>query len=198
MHRKTPPHRLGALIDGIFAIVMTILVLDIKVPHDMSVFYNITMEHFITGQLGDIAIYMTAFITVGYIWMIHHEEAHFIRFTDRRHVWINMLILMFVALIPFSSALQNRFPRERDAAFFLAGNILIIGVLKYYDWCYATKARRLVDDALAEDDIISEKKRLVILPLTALAAIAMAFVNPVLSAFVLLLAPICSILIGIK
>lgn len=66
-HDKALPHRLSALIDGIFAIVMTILVLDIKAPREMSGYTQINMNQFLTGYFQDIIVYMIAFITLGYL-----------------------------------------------------------------------------------------------------------------------------------
>lgn len=184
------PHRISALIDGVFAIVMTILVLDIKVPHEMGVFKTVNIEQFLTGYFQDILVYMVVFITLGYIWFMHHNQAHFIQHTDRGHVWINIVTLMFIALIPFSSSLVNKFPEDSVAEIFLCANVLIVGVLNYWNWAYATKGHRLVNETITHSYIKGEKRRLLIFPLVSLSAIAIALIYPLISLYVLLIAPI--------
>jgi len=190
MHFKLMPHRIGALIDGIFAIVMTILVLDIKVPHEIGMLTNFELEQFLSGQFQDIIIYMTVFILLGQIWVSLHNRAHYIRYTDTIHVWLNIIFLMFVALLPFSSALVNKFSGDSVASVFLAGNVLFIGVFGEWSWIYATHNRRLVDDTLSDAQIAAEKRRAVVLPIVSLTAMVVAFIQPHVSSYVLLIAPV--------
>lgn len=189
-HDKTLPHRISALIDGIFAIVMTILVLDIKVPHEMNIYRQVHIEHFLTGHFQDIIVYMIVFITLGYLWYVHHNQFHYIQHTDRNHLWISILTLMFIALIPFSSSLVNKFPDDSVAECFLAGNMFIVGLLNYAGWAYATKRNRLVGENISRSAIMAEKKRLLIFMLVSVAAVAMSFIHPVYAFYFLLLAPI--------
>ncbi|MFA6320288.1 MAG: TMEM175 family protein [Candidatus Omnitrophota bacterium] len=187
---KIPFHRLGALIDGVFAIVMTILVLDIKVPHDMAVFKSLSLEHFLTGQFQDIVIYMVVFMVLAYLWIINHSESHFIKFTDYVHLWLTILCLMFVALLPFSSALVNKYPQDEIAELFLAGNVLIIGIFNYISWAYIIKRPALLESTLTEKQTATEKKKLLIMPLVAVMAMAVALIYPLGSSYTLLLAPV--------
>ncbi|MCU0651947.1 MAG: TMEM175 family protein [Candidatus Omnitrophica bacterium] len=198
MHFKLMPQRIGALIDGIFAIVMTILVLDIKVPHETSMLTNFELEQFLSGQFQDIIVYMTVFILLGHIWVNLHNRAHYIRYTDTIHVWLNIFFLMFVALLPFSSALVNKFAGDSVASVFLAGNVFLIGVFGEWSWIYATHNRRLVDDALSDAEIAVEKRRAVVLPVVSLCAMVIAFIWPLASSYVLLIAPIIISLIRKK
>jgi uncharacterized membrane protein len=169
---------------------MTILVLDIKVPHEMGGFKQVNIEQFLTGYFQDIIVYMIVFITLGYLWYVHHNQSHYIQHTDRNHLWINILTLMFIALIPFSSSLVNKFPEDNIAECFLAGNMFIVGLLNYASWAYATDKSRLVGDNISRSAIISEKKRLLIFLLVSITAIMASFIYPVYAFYVLLLAPI--------
>ncbi|MFA5143588.1 MAG: TMEM175 family protein [Candidatus Omnitrophota bacterium] len=190
MQDKTLPHRISALIDGVFAIVMTILVLDIKLPHDIYAYSQFNIDQFLTGYFQDIIIYMIVFIILGYLWYIHHNQARFIQHTDRNHLWINILTLMFIALLPFSSSLVNRFPGTSVAEIFLAANLFIVGIFNYLNWAYATKLHHLVDENLSNSYIKAEKTRLLIFPLVSLIAMAIALVYPLFSMYALLIAPI--------
>lgn len=191
-------HRLGALIDGVFAIVMTLLVLDIKVPHEIGTFKHLNLQEFLTGQFQDIIIYMVVFIVLAYLWIINHTEAHFIKFTDYAHLWITVLYLMFVALLPFSSALVNRFPEDTISELFLAGNVFIIGVLNYASWSYITKRPVLVESSLTARQANTEKKKLIIMPVVAAIAMAVAVIRPIASSYTLLIAPIAMLFMELR
>lgn len=186
---KTPFHRLGALIDGVFAIVMTILVLDIKAPQDINLFKSFSLQTFLTGHFQDIVIYMVVFIVLSYLWIIHHSEAHFIKFTNYTHLWLTFFYLMFIALVPFSSALVNKFPKHESAGIFLSGNMFMIGILNYMSWAYVAKHRSLLEPTLTEAQIIREKKKLIVMPVVAALAMVSTLVYPLASSYILLLAP---------
>lgn len=189
MKNTVAAHRLGSLIDGIFAIVMTILVLDIKVPQDPAVFRTINLRQFIDGEFQDIIIYMIVFVLLGHVWVMHHNRYHHIRHTNVTHIWLNIFLLMFIGLLPFSAALVNKFPHSQEVAMFLAANMFMIGLFSEASWLYAIKKRRLIDDAMSEKDIILEKRRAFIVPIVSLLAIAIAFFWPVVSSYFLLTIP---------
>jgi uncharacterized membrane protein len=99
-------------------------------------------------------------------------------------------MLMFIALVPFSSSLVNKFPADSVAEAFMAWNMLMIGIFNYANWAYATHGRHLVAEDTSDEFIRSEKRKLLIFPLVALLALAVAFVKPLFASYVFLLAPI--------
>jgi len=120
---KTPynPHmeksRLEAFSDGVFAIVITLLILDIRFP---EVEYSQFTETLIS-VLPRILAYVMSFIIIGLYWVIHHNSMHAIKKTDRGFLWLNILLLLFVSFIPFPTSLLGRYP-------FQAGPIIIYGL----------------------------------------------------------------------
>ena len=97
--------RIEALSDGVFAVAMTLLIIDIRVP-DLSSdpgFGRLARDvlslwpHFVT--------YAVSFLIVGLYWVSHHLLFDLIRRTDRGLMWINLFFLLFVVVIPFSTAL---------------------------------------------------------------------------------------------
>jgi uncharacterized membrane protein len=182
-------NRLEALTDGIFAIVMTILVLDIKLPHDINLFKKVNLEQFLTGYFQDVIVYMIVFITLACIWFIHHTHTHLIQHTDRNHLWINIILLMFVALVPFSSSLVNKFPMEWLAGAVLSVNMFIVGLLAYASWAYAAKDKRLLDGGVTASYIAMEKRRLLLFPVISSLSLIFAFIYPHLCYYIFLLAP---------
>jgi uncharacterized membrane protein len=187
---KFPPNRLEALTDGIFAIVMTILVLDIKTPNDMNLLKVVNVRQFLYGHFQDVLVYMIVFIALAYIWFINHIHMHHIKHTDRNHLWINMILLMFVGLVPFSSSLVNKFPGDLLADTILGANMFAIGLMTYANWAYATKHKRLVDEDLSPSYVKSEKRRLLLFPIVVSVSMVIALVYPHISYYVLLAAPL--------
>lgn len=193
---KMPPHRISALVDSVFAIVMTILVLEIKLPRDTTTYRDFSIQSFLTGYYQDILLYMVVFVTLGYLWHLHHDQSSYIARTDRNYLWISIITLMFVALIPFSSSVVNRFADDWLAEVFLATNMLLVGMCNYMNWAYATKSHRLVNEDVPGPLIKAEKMRLMIFPVVSAIAILASFVYPVCASYVLLLAPILGFFIN--
>ena len=181
--------RLEALTDGIFAIVMTIPVLDLKAPRDIDVLKNISREQFLTGYFQDFIVYMIVFISLACIWYLHHSHTQTVRHTDRAHLWINALLLMFVALVPFSISLASKFPLEWLAGFILAANMCIISALAYGSWAYVSGKDNLIDENVSIAYIREEKKKLSVFIILSVLAMAISLVWPYLSYYVFLAAP---------
>ncbi len=109
--------RLEAFSDGVFAIVITLLILDIRFPEvDYSQFTATLIS-----VLPRILAYVLSFIIIGLYWVVHHNSMHAIKKTDRGFLWLNILLLLFVSFIPFPTSLVGRYP-------FQAGPIMIYGV----------------------------------------------------------------------
>jgi len=97
--------RIEALADGIFAVAMTLLVLDIKSPTNEKfetatdlVSYLVTLEH-------SFAMYAISFFVLAIFWIAHHLLFHFVRHADRRLLWHNIAFLLLVTFVPFSTDL---------------------------------------------------------------------------------------------
>jgi len=109
--------RLEAFSDGVFAIVITLLILDIRFPDvDYSQFGRT-----LVSLLPRILAYVMSFIIIGVYWVTHHNSMHAIKKTDRSFLWLNILLLLFISFIPFPTSLLGRYP-------FQAGPIIIYGL----------------------------------------------------------------------
>ena len=98
--------RLEAFSDGVFAIVITLLILDIRFP---DVAYSQFMTTLVS-LLPRILAYVMSFIIIGLYWVVHHTSMHAIRKTNRVFLWLNILLLLFVSFIPFPTSLLGRYP----------------------------------------------------------------------------------------
>src|SRR5580658_7508196 len=103
-HQSSATARTEAFSDGVFAIVITLLILEIKVPPAGSIpAGEIARE--LPRRLWELhsafLAYVLSFFIVGTFWVAHHNIFKLIRRTDRMFMWINMVLLMCVVFVPF-------------------------------------------------------------------------------------------------
>ena len=181
-------HRIEALADGIFAIAMTLMVLNLALPEAGK--GAAELHSLLIGQLDKFLGYAVSFVLLAVFWIRHHEQSHFVKRTDRKHLWINIIFLMFVALVPFSTSLVGDYPDEPVAEVFFGCNIFILGALLLCNWAYATEHHRLVDPNLDPRLVALGKRRGVVTPLVAISAMGLSFINPDISAYAYLFIPV--------
>jgi uncharacterized membrane protein len=153
--------RLAALSDGLFAVAMTLLVLDLKVP----VAQGIESDQALLGALWQLAprlvVYLMSFLTLGIFWVGQQAQlSHFAR-SDRHLTWIHLVFLFSVSLMPFSTSLMAEFITLRTALLLYWLNILALGAVLYGSWRYAMRAG-LVEAGLAALIERSVERRIVI------------------------------------
>jgi uncharacterized membrane protein len=139
--------RMEALTDGIFAIVMTLLVLDLKVPE----LARDATQGELLARLHELRPFFFSFtltfILAAAFWFFHHVLFHFIRHVTRPLVWLNVFFLLFVSLLPFSTAFMGRYIHQKVAVMFYFGNLLILALLLKVQWIYAERAGLIATDA---------------------------------------------------
>jgi uncharacterized membrane protein len=172
-------NRLETFSDGVFAIAITLLVLEIKVPQGVSL--GIGLLHLWPSYLA----YVISFIVIGAIWINHHAMFDWIVCADQKLLILNTLHLMFIAFLPFPTAvLAEAFhghAGQHVAAAFYAGTLTVIGVCVTAIWWYAASHRELLNDAISSEQVKSMGKRFLIGPTGYGLATILAFVNPWLS-----------------
>jgi len=189
---KMKVERITTLADGIFAIAMTLLAVTIDLPKKSKELSAEGLHKFLFEQSQEIFNYALSFILLSLFWIIHHRQFHYITHTDKRHLWINILIFMSITLVPFSTSMAGDFPGDWMAQAYFHLNMLIMGILFYLNWSYATKNKHLVEASLEESEIILEKKQLLITPSVAFLALLVSFMQPRISIYLYLLIPVIS------
>jgi len=96
------------------------------------------------GQVPALFHYFLAFFILASFWIAHHAQVDRLRHIDRTFLWINIAMLMFVALVPFSVSLIGDYPGETFAAVIFEANLLAIGLIFAAQWRYAAHDNRLV------------------------------------------------------
>jgi uncharacterized membrane protein len=135
--------RLEALIDGVFAIAMTILVLSIEVPENKGNLSGVMLHKAVLDQSSQIIAYVISFLLLALFWTIHHKQFSVLVKTNHTHIWINIFMLIFICLIPYTTSLKGNFPNDWISNLYFNVNVLIISIIFLINWLYATKKNRL-------------------------------------------------------
>jgi uncharacterized membrane protein len=138
--------RIGALSDGLFAIALTIIVLEIRVPA-LDEHTNQALLASL-GQLGPrFTTYLLSFLTLGVFWSAQHAQLNYVARADRYLASLSLLYLSAVALIPFSTSLLAEYFDLQVAFLVYWVNLLLLGIALYAVWAYASRAGLLTPAA---------------------------------------------------
>jgi uncharacterized membrane protein len=209
--------RLEALSDGIFAVAMTLMVTELRVPdlpHDAA---NVVVvpaliklmckhqksaqtclakrltsgcgEGTSSGLLPKFANYAVSFVSAGVFWVGHHNMYHAIRRTDRTLLWLNIFFFLFVSLLPFSTSVLNAFPMTQVAPLLFGTNLILIGWMMYIQWVYASWQRGMLAEHVNKEYRDAVRSRFLAYPVIATITMLICFwsIEISLSIYVLLL-----------
>lgn len=166
--------RIETLVDGVFAIVLTLLVFDIKAPQAAT---DAELIRQLLALAPKFFTYVLSFVILGLFWFGHQMVSRYIRRVDRIHIWFNLLFLMCVAFIPFSAALLGENGQQRSAAIVYGVNLLATGLTRYLHWRYVTSNHRLVSNDLDKRLIRAVRRTFLIVPVVYTIAIGVAFLS---------------------
>lgn len=145
--------RLAALSDGIFAVAMTLLVLDLKSPALEVVHSDQDLWRALVAISPRVLVYMLSFMTLGIFWIGQQTQLNHLERSDRSLTWIHLAFLFAVTLTPFSTTLLAEFLAYRLALVTYWLNILMLGVSLYFTWQCA------LDNHLVREDMPPEAPR---------------------------------------
>ena len=141
--------RLEALSDGIFAFAMTLLVIGLNLPDKTTLVQsNAFALQYILALYSDFFHYVLAFLILGAFWLSQHQQFHSVRVPDKIFIWINLVTLMFVALLPFSTSFSGDFTHASVGAMVFEANLFAIGMGMTCQWWYATNYNHLTESTL--------------------------------------------------
>ncbi|OGT52499.1 MAG: hypothetical protein A3E84_03215 [Gammaproteobacteria bacterium RIFCSPHIGHO2_12_FULL_42_13] len=129
--------RIEALTDGIFAIAMTILILNVSIPHHTA--SSVLMENLQGNILQKLFIFAGSFVILGTHWIGTDFQHGFLARVNRAYLWINILFLMFICVIPFSASLLASYSHTSIGISFYAINLVFVGIAQLLMWWYANK-----------------------------------------------------------
>jgi uncharacterized membrane protein len=179
------------LTDAIFAVAMTILILEIKIPEGLSA---VGLPHyFLDTLIPNLLFYCISFIILGIFWIGSHFHHHFIKETDRMSSWLNIFFLMTICVIPLSAKFISEYRHEKLSIIFYAVNLILTSLCNYLMIVYAW--RRNYIKPLYTTLHFNDAKRRILLPVYIYAAIIpVAFISTTLAKYLFLLPVILHLL----
>ncbi|MBP0021477.1 MAG: DUF1211 domain-containing protein [Cyanobacteria bacterium SBLK] len=171
-----PLHRLELLSDLIFAIAMTIMVLTFDFPPE-----NLNRQgllNFLAAQLPSLGIYLTSFVLVAFYWVSHLEQFKHYQKTDSVHIWLQLFSLLFIVLVPYINDILSYYPNDYIIQVIYSLVIFFVGILSFFNWCYATRDRKLVSETISDAEIANISRQSLIEPFIMLLAIAVGWIHP--------------------
>jgi uncharacterized membrane protein len=169
--------RLESLSDGIFATVMTVLVLSLSIPTIFNA-NNPEVTSYVLGLGPTVLSYVMSFLILAVFWVRHHNIFHFISRVDNSLIWLNMLFLLSIGFVPFSTDLIGRFWNTEIATVIYGSNLIACGLCIEGIWLRMVAGKLMTVDGLDERLTARVNRRLLGGPVLYSLAIVVSFVFP--------------------
>ncbi len=170
--------------DAVFAIAITLLVLDIKIPEIPDDRVAADLPGSVAAVGPNILAYFISFMIISTFWVVHHSTFAYIRRYDHRLLWLNLYLLLFVAFLPFPAGILARYGNTFFAFTFYALIQIIISTLLTTIWVHATRGRKLVEATLDIDVIRHRFYQGLLPPLVFAISIGFATFKPTWAFFI--------------
>lgn len=177
--------------DGIFAIIITLLVLDLKVPEIENVPSSIELFFALINILPNFLSWLLSFFTIITIWINHHKIFEYLRSLNYYVFLINAFLLIFICFIPFPTALMGRYFNNKLAVFIYGVTFGLMELSFYIMKEYIIRANFLLKDDIDKEKLKKESSySFIVGPLLYFIAATMAIFHPAISLCIYLVVPI--------
>ena len=176
-------HRLDrtlALSDGVFAFAITLLVLDLTVP-TIAGATSADLWNALSTDFNTFFTYALSFLIAGIWWNAHHRNFEHIRRSNTTLRWLNLLFLLWIALLPFFTKILSHYQNVPLGVILYAIDQTSAGIFLTLIWMYASRNHQLIDKNMKEKAIRYATIRNMIAPIFFLASMGIAFVNPIVA-----------------
>ena len=139
-----PKNRIEALSDGIFAIAMTLIILDLKTPENIP--FNLEYEELpltLLNILPDVEAYAVSFLVLAVFWLRHQLQFRYLKFANRQIIVLSILFLMLIGFVPFSVGLVMRYNDIQLPTLIYIINLLLISVFLSVQGWYISKNKKI-------------------------------------------------------
>jgi len=188
------PRRLETLTDGIFAFSMTLLIIFIDVPKAHHLGDPSQLQNYLSTQYPQFISYVVTFLLLANFWVVHHQISNKIEKTNRLHLWLNIIFMLFIVLLPYTSMMLGDFPQIWGSIFLFMINLFFITSLLLIIWLYACYHKHLLKPSVDQKHIMFTTHKLFIASLVSFLSIIISFIYLPLAMYVYLLIPIFYIL----
>jgi hypothetical protein len=185
-YNKIAGHDIGRIIaisDAVFGVAMTLLVLEIKVPEVEGSDKDLAMAFF--KLMPKFLVYFLSFMTAGIFWMGQASQFEHIKKSDRNLIWINLIFLLFVSVLPFTTAFLGDYIDHNFGIAIYWLNIFLLGLMLYINWNYATK-HGFVEKEVQEEVSEAIKRRIIVSQSLYFCGALLCFVNSYLAIAVII------------
>jgi uncharacterized membrane protein len=169
------------LVDGIFAVAMTLLVLDLRLPEGATMSSDSAVWRQLVGLTGRFSAYALSFIVLSTFWIGHHSLFHFVRRVSREVLWVNLLFLLCITLLPFSTNLLSGHRHLQIPVVVYGINLLLIALITLLQLSYLEHHPELTHDQLSPSWAANLRRRILVPIVIVVASIAISFYKPSLS-----------------
>ena len=156
-------NRLETFSDGVIAIAITLLIIEIGVPHlEGEEAGNRALFDALLDLWPSYLGYVVSFLTIGIMWINHHNIFRFIARTDQKFLALNLLLLLCIAFLPFPTAVMAEYlgePGQRTAVVLYGASFTVTAVFYYLLWSYSSRGRRLIDPSVNQRAIDAVERR---------------------------------------
>jgi len=185
--------RLILFSDAVFAIAITLLVIEIKIPeiHETPVTDNAVL-HKLAELIPKFIGFLVSFILIGQYWIVHHRMFSFvINFTDRL-IWLNILFLFAIALMPFSTGFYSEYVLRGvvTPVIFYTGNIALLGLANFLMWRYLSNQKNKLTENLTPALAKYFSLRTLTVPIIFVIFSFVYLYNPTIAFFIPMLIPL--------
>lgn len=162
--------------DAVFAIAITLLALEIRLPSTDATLTNHELAKSLLEIWPKYLGYGISFLVIGSFWIGHHRKFQYIKRYDSKLLLINLIFLMVIAFIPFPASVISEFG-NRTATIFYASVMVLASLLSAALWAYASNYNRLTDPMKDSQNRLIESKRTLAISMVFLLSIGIAFIN---------------------
>ena len=170
--------RVEAFSDGVFAVAITLLVLNIQAPSD--VLKDSALVGILLDKWAAYLAFVTSFATIGIMWINHHRLFNHIKRIDTILLLLNLMLLLVVVFVPFPTALLVPYiahPNQRLAALVYSGTFVVLAIFFNVLWRYATYKGRLLGKNADLAAVRAISKQYLFGPVLYLIAFGVAWIN---------------------
>lgn len=169
--------RIETLVDGIFAIAMTLLVLNLVVPEITGPLSEAVIRSSLSTLYPKFSIFVLSFILLAVFWNLHHRAFHYINKADNGLLWLNIIWLLFIVMVPFSQTLIGEYGDFAISHLVYNLNMMGIALFIALSWYYAVN-RNLIDENIDKTQLSKMGRGYLAFIFIALLAVTLTFIIP--------------------
>lgn len=182
--------RLEAFSDSVFAIVITLLFLDLRapeIPHEMSWQELLGELYKLTPKFLSIVV---SFTFVAIFWVAHHQFFHTLKQTTRGLLWLNLVFLFLVCFVPFPASIMAEYPTNKTSVVFFGAAVFLTSLLLVALRWYAWVKHKEISGVNRDHEVYKALRRSYLIVIAYVAGIIVSFFYPIAAIVIYLLTPI--------